>query len=356
MINIWIYVTGICAIFIIITAMNNKVRFVADGMRANKIIWFSEWLLLDFILSMRKMDSGADTEVYVQSFLNRDTSDFEPLFNFINGILRDITDNYHLYFFIIYGFMIACYLLFVYELFGKESDFATLLFCFSIYIQMFNLLRQWFAVCFGLLAVALWKRGKRIAPIIICIVSFFIHHSMILYIGVFILCYYVWKHRVKINYNILLLIAAFINLVTYIYRNNFIEYISHTGYRAYVMQEMLQSVSWLGYIPTIVFLIVCIYFGKKIENISEGDDFNKYMLLFAFANLSLIYVNTGLGMWRLTQILFPIRVYLAYQLVKVLVAKCRWGWQRITVRYLASFFVVLSAVRYISDGIRYIRL
>ena len=279
-----------------------------------KVKWFFEWLFFTIFAACRLVDGtvgGADSENYVYAFLNKRIESSEPLLYKLNDFVLSFTHNYHIYLFVIYGIIVFGLLYFAAYAFNRENtNILILLFYFNIYVTSFGVLRQWVAVSIGLIAVVLLSKGKPGLSILFAVISTGFHFTMAAYLGLiifYILAKKLWK---KIPDAALLLGALGFNALSVMLQGEFISYLAHTEYKAYVSSSIRESASWLGYIPTIFFLILCFLYSRYIANSNELDQITR---LFLFANLGLIYMTVALGMFRFQLIFMPIRAYAMYK-------------------------------------------
>ena len=102
--------------------------------------------------------------------------------------------DYHGYFIIIYGIIIACYQRFVYELAPTNVYYEPMVLLFFIFLRGYSTLRTNISIAFLLMAlVACYKKEyKKVAVYVI--LSFGMHIASLLYIAIF-LFYYIYEKR-----------------------------------------------------------------------------------------------------------------------------------------------------------------
>ncbi|MDD6170415.1 MAG: EpsG family protein [Lachnospiraceae bacterium] len=301
----------IAIIIIVLTKINICFPICVNKKRCNFIGWFFEWFILTFLASVRCVGDnfgGADAANYAfYYFRDGNVDKSEKLFYYIGIIVRKFTDNYHIYFFVIYGIIVFSFLFFAYKIFKEDVSFAELFLYANIYVSSYGIMRQWLAISIMMVAVILTTEKKYKSAIIVSIFSVFIHTSMILIVVILAGVYVLEIFSIQINSKTLLLLALMCNLVSFCGQTIIKQLISKTDYIVYLDLEY----SWLGYIPAIVFMIVFLLFGDVLAQKHEGD---KIVIYFIFANLALVYIAVALGMFRVMVVFIPIRIYAVYLL------------------------------------------
>ncbi len=289
-----------------------------------KVGWIAEWFVFTFLAAFRYVGNhigGADSEHYVESFLTGIKLSSEPLLYQLNSLIRLFTENYHIYFFVVYGIIVFGLLFFAKNIFDKNTNWLSLFFFFNIYCTSFGVMRQWLAISIGMVAFVMLKKEKDIMALFIALISTGVHFTMIVYVAIILLYIFFRHNHYRINYRFFLCYAFMINILFVFISDLFIRFIGSTEYRNYVNINSLSDVSWRGYIPTIIFLIICLFFEKDIRLGNKNDEIG---LVFLCINLSLMYATVALGMFRLTVLFWPIRAYMIDRVRPVLARKFVW--------------------------------
>lgn len=321
-----------------------------------KLKWFLEWLFFSVFAACRLVDGtvgGADSEVYMYAFLNNRIESSEPILYKLNDFILLFTRNYHIYLFVIYGIIVFGLLYFAAYAFGRTKNNALIMFFyFNMYVTSFGVMRQWIAISIGLVSIALLAKGKCKTSIFFAVISVGFHFTMAAYVGliiVFVLGKKIWA---KIPDAGLLIAAIAMNLLTILLSKGFISFLSQTEYKAYVSPDILAEASWLGYIPTIFFLLLFFLFSQYVDSLDELD---KILRLFMLANLGLTYFTVALGMFRFQLIFMPIRACVMQRVREGIAKKVIVG-DRIANRVAVIFDicilfdVILYAWRTIENG------
>lgn len=341
----------ITIILIAFTKFNIERGIVIGRYKSKFVGWFAEWGIFTSLAALRYVGDGyggADAQNYIDCFLYGYEYSSEKLFYFIGRVIRSFTDNYHVYFFFVYGIIVAGILLFAKEIFEREVSIPILFLYFNIYCTSFGVLRQWLAIAIGMMALVLIKKKRKILGFMVAICSGLIHFTM-LAMGVVVAAYYIvcWisKHikSGQVLPQKLITSGIAINLITIFLSGIVIVIVSKGEYSAYVDVSVLSSVSWLGYIPSIVCLILCLYYEREIVT----DDYSKLQIFCAWAHFSTLYLSIALGFSRLVWCFFPIRVFVLYKLRNVISDRYVWSQQnRKAVPALFDVIVLLDGCIY----------
>lgn len=341
-----VFVTALMAF----TKFNIERGIVVGRRKCKAVGWCLEWFLFTLLASMRVVGGGHggnDAQNYVDCFSYGYEYSSEKLFYALGRIIRSFTDNYHVYFFIVYGVIVFGILIFAAEMFRDRVSLPILFLYFNIYINSFGTLRQYLAIAIGMIALVLAKREKRIMGMAVMLAAGLIHFTMLSL--VLVLAYYdisMLKSKIKTEARKptgLLISGIIINVAFVAISGIIIFVVSRTEYSAYVDQEVLKNISWFGHIPSIVCLIVALYYEKNM--LKYGCD--RAMMVFAWAHFSTLYLGIGLGIFRLMLCFFPVRVYILDRLKKVLCSKFIMGRNcRQTVPALFDMIVVLDGMIY----------
>lgn len=148
----------------------------------------------DIIASFRYVDvniGGNDTLGYIQYFEECLIATkgipfvleehFEPLFKVICKSIRLFTADYHVFFLILYGFIIYSFLLFIEEFVTKQTSKIPFVLLIFEFWRGFNTFRTTLALSFILLGLVMFHKGKEKRGLLIAAMSIFIHSASIIY-------------------------------------------------------------------------------------------------------------------------------------------------------------------------------
>ena len=165
-----------------------------------KIFLLSAILLLTCFAVMREVSygvGGTDAITYVNDFLNMRKSlayyiDFdrilnlkqrEPLYYLFGWSVRRATDNYKVYFFLWYLFIVAGFVYAAAKSYKKDSwgigSVLPLMLLFAGYIHSFNVMRNWLAIAIAMIGLSFLRRDNLKYYFIFLFMAVCVHYSTI---------------------------------------------------------------------------------------------------------------------------------------------------------------------------------
>ena len=184
---VYITATAMSILFAYISSNIKKSRRLKDSA---KIITFNFFAILSalplmFVMAFRH-NVGTDFLSYARTFRYGSTV-VEAGYSFINNTLRQFTDDYHSIFIVSAIIICGCYFYAIY----KESinpAYSVLLFvlCKDYFIAM-NVMRQYISTAIVILAIPFIKKKEWIKAAIIFFMAFLFHHSVIIFLPMFVL-------------------------------------------------------------------------------------------------------------------------------------------------------------------------
>ena len=344
----------IAIIFIIFTKINTEKIFIVNTYKSN-ILWLVEWLFFTILASARQVFDiygGADAQNYIDCFLFGYEYSGEKLFYLFGKMIRLFTSNYHVYFFFIYGIIVAAILSFIEIVLcedNKSCSVAILFLMFNMYITSFGVMRQWLGISISMLSIVAIKKKHNLLGVAVMLIAGFIHFTLLplflVLVGYFVLINVHNKISVGNMYVIpkcMFQIGLMCNVVSFCLAAIFISIVSKTEYAAYVNADLLANVSWLGYIPTILAVALMVYYEKFYNK----NTFNGIMVFFLLAHFATFYIMIGLGMSRFMLCFFPIRVWGIKQLEQVFCRKLTLGYKSVTVWFQFEIAVLADGAIY----------
>lgn len=188
-----------------------------SGKRYVYIGWFLVWTVLAAFRYVNNNGiGGADSMNYIHFFegcfgediWTKTDKHMEELFQIITKLIRSYTDNFRIYYLILYGAIVWSYITFINEFHSGRYSCIPLLLSAIVFTKSYNTLRTSLAASFILTGVVLLYRKKKIRSAIVIAASFFIHRTAIAYI-LFLPFYYLFKSRkLKMRYGVILAACA----------------------------------------------------------------------------------------------------------------------------------------------------
>ena len=237
--------------------------------------WYFSWVVVAVWRYIDNSVGGTDAPTYINYFRNcldysisNDNMDF--FFSIFTRAIRLLTDNYHVYFFVVYFFMIISFVQFINTFSTKHSSSVPLCILVLLYLRGFTSIRSNLSIAILLCSIVFLYKNKIAWSVVFAILACFTHKIAILYAG-FIVFYYMYKKR---NFGLLKTIVVLASVVTlglgirYLVINGYVHFLSST-YVSYARRSLSNSFldSYLIIsIPQIAIGLAIIYFNKSINN------------------------------------------------------------------------------------------
>lgn len=280
-------------------------------------IWFCIWVI---VATYRLIDfpiGGTDATNYVTFFqicLNNYWPEFfdhfagDLLFKYFNQIIRLISSDYHLYFFVTYSLMCYAFISFYNEFTPNKTNFTPYVLTFFLFLRGFSSIRSHLSIVVIIFACILLLRQKYKSALFVAFLSAFIHKAALLY-AMFIPFYLIFHKRgISLKLTLLLIFAS--SFLASIFQELFIVYTSDMElsgvYNSYASKSIGTSFldnAWkIAFEQMLLGLFMLVNHKKLKQYISVLSETGKrkvniiYML--CIFDLLLIPVNFTLNIWR----------------------------------------------------------
>ena len=190
---LYVVISLIVIILTKISCYTNNFKIIICRIKKRKYT-FNGYYIIAFIIlvalaSLRNMYVGPDTNHYVTYFLNSDSFYYdwsrffefkliEPGFFLYQIIIRKITDNYTIYFFITYSFVATAYLRFINYYFSKESSWTIILLFIYYYVLNMSGMRSAIGSVFIIESFISLNENKYIKSIILTLFGILFHYTI----------------------------------------------------------------------------------------------------------------------------------------------------------------------------------
>ena len=306
------------------------------------VIW---WFLWSFVAAFRLINSngigGTDAWTYINYFkiCNGGSSNiadtilyyaehYEVLWKLFNKFVRIFTDNYHVLFAIVYGFIVWTYQKTI-NSFSYDRIYAAPFIClFFLYLRGFNTLRTELSGAFILLMVIALKKENYKKAIILGIVSVGIQISSALYC-LFIPFHYLFKKgRLKTSTVVILLILAIVvgRGAQVVLTGSIGKSLGHMyfSYAAHNLGKSFLDNYWKIAFGQILIGVLILLFDKKLKSkvspemgIADSVQFVREVCLFDVITIPVTFI---LDIWRGYEYLYIMRLlmwsYVTYVFLK----------------------------------------
>lgn len=307
------------------------------------LLWWGIWTIAAAYRLVGYGIGGTDASGYIDFFQNclrpnylddHSTGDF--LFLYITKFFRCMSEDYHVYFIFMYGFMLAVYIYFL--KFFTESKYSVVPYflTFYLFLRSFNTLRSNFAIAVILLSLVAFSRKEYRKAYIIAIGSVLIHKAAFIYAAVLPFVHIFRKRR--INYYNLIIFAVLSTIVARIFQQWFIGFADNVelggAYKAYASRSLEEDHSFL-YVDSLgQWLLAFLLWKFRKVFIFESQNNPKMQLLWLASVFDIMMVpfSSILGIWRAYEFLYLVRLSMLSFLIWYVLRNKNRG-----VRYIVQF-------------------
>lgn len=277
------------------------------------VAWIIIWLV---ITVFRKVDygiGGSDAVQYVLYFKDCLNSNLHTLyaehldlgFQLLTKFIRLFTSDYRVYFALIYGIIIAAYIVFINEFTLTNIYYESMFLVFFVYLRGFTSIRTNLSVAFLLLSLVALYRNKKIWTCIWLILCLGMHIASFLFVPFFVF-YFLYKNkRLKTWHWVVLYIAVLIGAK--IAQQVLMKMTGLRGAYAYYatvnMNNSFFNNGWKIAFGQLLLLVAFMLFQTNINKCMVNyTELNRkryqYVYLMCVYDFLMIPVNFILGIWR----------------------------------------------------------
>lgn len=264
------------------------------------IFYILAFLVFVFVFTFKDISFGADSYIYVEVFKDSINNYFEPLFSFLNHIIRLITSNYTIYFFVI-GFIVSLgYIHFVQNFWTNNCDFTILILVCVCFSYDMNILRSAIGCSFVFHSYCFLRNKKFKEALLFSFIGTLFHYTI--GINIIFIAFYYFICRFELTPKKVLALEIFVFFITLIISLLLKEILITTRYGYYIRSANTSILGCWNIIASFglsIFLLFC-NSNKKINlGIVTG--------LFSFL---LLIPHVILGTYRLNYYYILPRLYL----------------------------------------------
>lgn len=261
------------------------------------------FLLLLFVFTFRSENTGADTIEYVKVFkasirfvrLNNfiDTFNYyEPLFLLVNYLVRLITENYTVYFFVCGCIISYSYVRFIYTFWDTKKNHLFLIIFAAAFHYDLNVLRSALATSFVLLSLCSIYEKRQFKSVILIMIGTLFHYTAIINIPLPIFYYLIEKkEKVSKKKTVALLFVGI--MILFLIVPKLSEILSFTRYQSYLGNMVTVNILGLWNIIATIGLAILMLYSKRTKT-RRGN----CLVVFGLYNIVPLILNINLGMYR----------------------------------------------------------
>lgn len=294
------------------------------------IVWVGIWTFFTTFRLVTKGTGGTDAPNYIHFFEHCLDERYTPwmkhagadiLFKWINQAIRYLTDDYHLYFIAIYGFMIGCYVYFLKAFSHSKCNIAPYVLTFFLVVRGFSSIRSNLAIAFIMLACVflLRKEMKKAYALVIC--SILIHKAALLFALCIPFCHIFYQRRMSMKWILLSMFLSYIFGLAF--QQWFIQFTHgvdlkgvYGSYASHSLSTSYFNSAWKIAFEQLVLACVALFYESRIKllGLLSPDETKKrsirlIWLLFIF-DILLIPINYILDIWRGYEFMYLPRIVL----------------------------------------------
>lgn len=318
-------------------------------------IWFFIWTFVASFRMVTNKIGGTDTPNYIMFFeycnndiywgwMNHAAADL--IFKWINKIVRYISDDYHVYFIVIYSFMSLAYIYFLKRFSPKNTNYAPYVLTFFLFLRSFSSIRSNLAIAFISLALILLCEKRYRSAYVLAIASAFVHKSSALYALVVPFCHIFLRRDLSKKVVIALIIGSslFATTVQSLFITTFADVDLNGAYASYASRSLGTSFfdnAWKIAFEQMLLGLFCFLNSKKIFNEMKKEEIGleiKCIWLVCMFDLILIPMNYILSIWRSYEYFYLARIVMWGVILRIMLRnKTRFSRTLITAVVLVLF-------------------
>lgn len=300
--------------------------------KRERVFSFLFLFLYVFLAVFRKVSDGiggADAQNYIENFntILRDggldrtgTVELEPGFQLLTRIVRSLTDEYKVYFFVCYGIIAYGYLKFIRNVCPCGGCYLPFILLMYPYFRGFNTMRTSLAIAFVLIGLTYLDKKKWLG-LAFLIISIFIHRVSLLFVMVW--PYYVLLRKPigRLSRNMFVIFSfagVFLTFSVSLFLRKYIMLLSlvddtEISYMASVLDDSI-LMRWPLYLGPLLLFTAIFFLYDKI-NWDRQTLFLRTLFIF---DIWMIPAALVLGMWRFIEFFYLVRLSLWTVIIPIL--------------------------------------
>ncbi|WP_431356548.1 EpsG family protein [Prevotella communis] len=299
---------------------------------------------------------GADAIDYVENFndifiggLDRQGNvDMEIGFQWFTRTVKNITDNYKIYFFLIYGFIAWSYVFFINRKCPRGVCYIPFILLMYPFLKSFTSIRSSMAIGFILIGLTLIDKRKLLSLLFI-LTSLLFHRMSILFIMIWPF-YFVMKRYLENESRMRFIITSLLGVVvTFILATAIQNYVYVVGFfdnsttMYYLTASMGNSI--FSRFPMFIGQLTLWIVVTLLYNRIQWDNNTTFLRTLFIYDIWIIPVGLVLGMWRSIEYFYIIRLSLWCVCIYVLIRNHSKGYAFVVKAGTALLFIAWLVFR-----------
>lgn len=257
-----------------------KGRNSSIGINTANLYFIFAIIILALLGSLRTMETGPDTAVYVGYFQNAHDINFsidkllsfnqqEPGFQLYLYLIRGVTDNYTVFFLITYTLIAAVYVVYIKRNWSEDSLFSMLEIFIYFYVANMSGMRSALGMVFLLPAHTYVSERKYLKAGILTLLACLFHYTMLFNFAMILLHWILTGTIFRRKRWVLPVSVVAVTFISYAGLDFLNSIISTTKYGYYTVS--VDELSFLGSFPIVIFAILCFIFHTEIMKYSNDN-------------------------------------------------------------------------------------
>lgn len=281
------------------------------------VVWFVAWVVIAVFREIAYKIGGTDALNYIgffnkcmhpnaESFYSHFYADI--CYRWVNQLSHIIFPDYHVFFFVTYGFFVLSFVYFCSYFITKRTNYAPFVLLFYLYLRSFSTIRSNFAISVLMIACVFLLKRKYVIAFAVAVVSVMFHKSSALFAMVVPFCWYFRNKIIPIKIAICLAAISIIAvpLLQTFAINIIVSQEIDGAYSSYINKSVGSSFWEAGWTIAFeqmllgAFMLINYKRMKRDEKNNDTLDLSRIQTLWNICvfDILLIPINFGLHIWR----------------------------------------------------------
>lgn len=334
---------------------NENMRFKELFVNPYFLFWWTTWTIVAVYRLVGYGIGGADAIGYVESFENclnpykideHLSSDIG--FYGLTKLVRFVTDDYHIYFGVMYGSMLAMYIYFLKYFSERHYTVIPYFLTFYLYLRSFNTLRSNVAIAFILVSIVAFSKKEYRKAYIMVFVSMLVHKASFIYALVLPFVHLFWSKKIRVHY--LVTFVVFSALLARIFQHWFIGFADDVdlggAYKSYASNSLNgHSFVYVDSFGQWLLAALLILNFKKLGVLVECSPKTRVLWLASIFDVIMVPFSSIMGIWRAYEFLYLVRLSMYSMLLWMFFKKSNIGMRNVINLLVLLFLIVWMIYR-----------
>lgn len=331
-------------------------------LKKENMYYFTAYLILLLIASLRTSNVGSDTAVYVGYFNSSSSFNFsiqqlfsfnqiEPGFQIYLEIVKNITNNYNIFFLITYSMVAYSYIRFIRYFFDEKSDYLFLQIFIFFYVSNMSGMRSAMGMIFLLPSFIALSKQKYIKSIALTLCACCFHYTMMFNLGIIVMVWVLGSPYFKRKRWIFPTFMLIVSIFSYAGLNILNGLISTTKYGFYTTS--IEDLSLLGSLFYVIFTIFIFCYHENLMRYIKNKEILGSMYYISISFLIVYPAIFLTSAYRIPNYYAMPRLTIWASIVKIIESKIKPDsrmYFRIIIQILVVLYLLFKFTRSAVDG------